>query len=184
MNFDKGRPETLRIEPVFAGKTIRLELHDVRLSNGVEHRFEIVRHPGAAAVVPLADDGRVLLVEQLRYAANASYLFEVPAGKLAPGEAPEACARRELEEEAGVRARELVPLLPLWVTPGFCDERIWLFLARGLEPGTQALEADEVLRVHPVALGDALAMIGRGEITDAKTIAALAATAIRLGRLT
>src|SRR5262249_6745399 len=90
VNFDEGAPEVLRVEPVFAGTTIRLELHDVRLPGGVERRFEIVRHPGAAAVVPLRDDGRVILLRQLRYAAAASWLYEVPAGKLAPGEAPEA----------------------------------------------------------------------------------------------
>jgi ADP-ribose pyrophosphatase len=82
-----------------------------------------------------------------------------------------------------VRAGRLELLLPLWVTPGFCDERIWLYLARDLAAGTQALEEDEHLRTVEVPLRDALAMIGKGEITDAKTIAALAATAIRLGRL-
>ena len=180
---DEPMPELLRVEEVFRGGTIRLELHDVRLPGGLERRFEIVRHPGAAAVVPLRADGHVVLVRQLRYAANSSWLYEVPAGKLAPGEAPEACARRELEEEAGVRAESLELLLPLWVTPGFCDERIWLYLARGLTPGVQALEEDEHLRTVEMPFADALAMIGRGEITDAKTIAALAATAIRLGAI-
>lgn len=171
--------EVLKITPVFEGRTIRLELHDVRLPNGVERRLEIVRHPGAAAVVPLRPNGQVVLVRQLRHAAG-TWLYEVPAGKLSPGEAPEACAHRELAEEVGLRARALELLLAIFPTPGFCDERIWLFLARDLEPVPQALDEDEVLEVATFPLDDALAMIARGEIQDGKTVAALAAAALRL----
>ncbi len=168
----------------YEGRLLRLELHDVLLPNGVERRLEVVRHPGAAAVLPLRDDGGVVLVHQFRWAAAGSTLYEVPAGTLAPGEAPEACAARELEEETGMRARELVPLTSIWPTPGFCDERIHLFLARGLTEGRQNLGEDEVLALAAFPLDEALAMIGRGEIQDAKTIAALAAAAIRLrGRI-
>ncbi len=169
-----------RIATVHEGRLIRLELHDVTLPNGVERRFEIVRHPGAAAVVPLQEDGRVVLLKQFRYAAARSTLYEVPAGTLARGEAPEACAARELEEETGLRARSIELLLPIWPTPGFCDERIWLYLARGLEAGEPKLEEDELIERVTLPFEEALALIGRGEIQDAKTIAALAAAAIRL----
>jgi ADP-ribose pyrophosphatase len=173
-----------RATPAFTGRLIDLELHDVRLPNGAECRLEIVRHPGAAAIVPLFDDGRVILVHQFRYAAAASYLYEIPAGTLGAGEAPEACARRELEEETGYRAREMLPLISIWPTPGFCNERIHLFLARGLEEGRASLGHDEVLRAATFSFDEALAMIGRGEIEDAKTIAGLAAAAIKLrGRI-
>jgi ADP-ribose pyrophosphatase len=145
--------------------------------------MELIRHPGAAAVVPLHEDGSVTLVHQLRYAAEKGLLHELPAGKLSPGEAPLECARRELQEETGLAAARLEPLLPIWMTPGFCDERIHLFLARGLTEGAAALEDDEWLRPVRVPLGEALAMIDRGEITDAKTIAGLAAAAIRTGLL-
>ncbi len=155
-------------------------MHDVVLPNGVERKMEVIHHPGAAAVVPLEADGSVVLLRQLRYAAGESWLYELPAGKLDPGEAPEACARRELEEETGLRAGSLEPLLPIWVTPGFCDERIWLFLARDLAPGRMAREEDELIELHRFPLAEALAMVARAEIADAKTICGLAATALRL----
>jgi len=180
-----GDVEVLSVAPIYRGHPIeRLELHEVRLPNGVVRRFEVIRHPGAAAVVAVHGNGDVVLLRQLRYAAARSYLLEIPAGKLAPGEAPETCARRELEEEAGLRARSLEPLAAVWMTPGFCDERIHLFLARDLEEGKAAPEEDEVFRCLRVPFAEALAMIDRGEIADAKTICGLAAAARRLGRLT
>jgi ADP-ribose pyrophosphatase len=171
------------IRPIYQGNPIlSLEVHDVRLPNGVERQMELIRHPGAAAVVPLGAGGEVILLRQLRYATKG-YLIEIPAGKLSPGEAPETCARRELEEETGMRAGRLEPLFPIWMTPGFCDERIWLFLARDLEPGRLALEEDELIEVLRVPFERALAMIEKGEITDAKTICGLAAAALRLKRV-
>jgi ADP-ribose pyrophosphatase len=166
---------------VYEGSPIqRLEVHHVVLPNGVERRFELIRHPGAAAIVPLHDNGDVVLLRQLRYAAAQSRIYEIPAGKLSPGEAPEACARRELEEETGLRAGRWEELLPLWMTPGFCDERIWVYLARDLTQGKMAHEEDEVIDVLRVPLAEALAMIDRGEIRDAKTVCGLAAAALRL----
>lgn len=173
--------EVLSRRRVYEGNPIlSLEVHEVRLPNGVVRHMEVIHHPGAAAVVPLHDDGTVVLLRQLRYAAGQSRLYEIPAGKLDPGEAPEACAARELEEETGLRARSLEPLVPIWVTPGFCDERIHLYLARGLEPGRLAREEDELIEVFRFSFDEALAMVARAEITDAKTICGLAAAALRV----
>jgi len=174
----EGRGERLGSREVFRGRTVRLDVDTVRLPNGREMDFEMVRHSGAAAVVPLADDGQVLLVRQYRY-ATGGWILEVPAGKLDGGEAPEDCARREVEEETGFRPRELEPLGWIWTSPGFTDERIWLFLARGLTPGQQELGHDEVLALERVPLARAVEMAAGGdrgdggEIVDAKSICAL-----------
>jgi ADP-ribose pyrophosphatase len=177
--------EVLARRTVYEGSPIlKLELHDVRLANGVERRFEVIHHPGAAAVVPIHENGDVVLLHQLRYAADRATLWEIPAGKLEPGgEAPETCARRELEEETGLVAGRLELLVPIWVTPGFCDERIWIYLARDLAKGKLGHEDDEVIDIHRLPFARALEMIARGEITDAKTIAGLACAALRLGKL-
>lgn len=173
--------EVRAVRRIYEGSPIlSLEVHDVRFPNGAERRLEVIHHPGAAAVVPVDEQGRVVLLRQLRYAAGRATLWEIPAGKRGPGEAPEACARRELEEETGLTARELTPLVPIWMTPGFCDERIHLFLAEGLMPGRLAHEEDEVIEVHRLPLDEALRMIARGEVTDAKTICGLACAALRL----
>jgi len=171
--------QTLSVEPVYAGRTIRLELHDVTLPGGVRVKLEMVRHPGASAVVPVHDDGTVELIRQYRHATGAR-IFEVPAGKLSPGEPPEHCAARELEEETGLRAARLEPLGWIWTTPGFCDEKIHLFLAAGLTPGTLALEHDELITPWRGPLDEAVRMIRRGEIVDGKSIAALTLAWMRL----
>ncbi len=159
---------------VFAGRVVTLTVESVTLPNGATVDLEVIRHPGAAAVVPVGEDGRVFLVRQYRHAAGG-YLLEIPAGKLDPGEDPRACAARELEEETGYRAGHLEPLLTILTTPGFTDEVIHLFRATGLTPGTQALGHDEVLEVVPMDLGTALREIRRGGIRDAKTIVGLQA---------
>ena len=164
--------ETLEKRPVFKGKVVDLSVERVRTPEGQITDLELIRHPGAAAVVPLMDDGEVLLVRQYRHATR-SWLLEVPAGKLDPGEAPEVCAVREVEEEVGYRARRLVPLGWIWTTPGFTDEKIWLFLARDLEEGHQALEADEVLAVVRMPYEEALSRVERGEICYGKSVCAL-----------
>jgi ADP-ribose pyrophosphatase len=147
-------------------------LEDVTLPNGVNVTLEVLRHPGAAAVVPLHDDGDVTLVHQHRHCAGG-LLWEIPAGKLDAGEAPEVCAARELEEEAGLRAAHLAPLTAIFTAPAYTDERIHLFVATGLSPVPARPEHDEILRPVKIALDEAVAMIGRGEIVDAKTIVAL-----------
>ena len=156
----------------YRGRTVNLDVDRVRLPNGREMDFEMIHHPGAAAVVPLLDDGTVLLVRQYRY-ATGGYLLEVPAGKLDPGEAPEPCALRETEEEVGYRPGKLQPLGWIWTTPGFADEKIWLYLATGLEPTRQTLGDDEVLSIERMPLREAVDKAARGEIHDCKTAIAL-----------
>lgn len=164
--------ERLDSREVFRGRTVNLDVDRVRLPNGKEMDFEMIHHPGAAAVVPVLDDGTVLLVRQYRY-ATGGYLLEVPAGKLDPGEAPENCALRETEEEVGYRPGKLQPLGWIWTTPGFADEKIWLYLATALEPTRQTLGDDEVLSIERMALREAVEKAARGEIHDSKSACAL-----------
>jgi ADP-ribose pyrophosphatase len=121
---------------------------------------------------PADPDPRVLLIRQFRHAADG-FIWEVPAGRLDRGEEPEACARRELEEETGMVADSLERLTTMYTTPGFVDERIHLFLARGLRAGTQHREADEFMELHELRWSAVLEMVGRGEITDGKTLTSL-----------
>ena len=122
--------------------------------------------------MPFLSDDRILLLRQYRHAAGG-YIWEIPAGKLDPGEEPQACAERELAEETGYRARRIEQTGVILTTPGFTDERIYLFSAFDLEPGVTAHEVSEVIELHEVPFEEALAMVDRGEIVDAKTLAAL-----------
>lgn len=157
---------------IYHGRIVHLQLEEVVLPTGARVALEVIHHPGAAAVVALDEQEQVVLVHQFRHAAGA-FIWEIPAGTLHPDEAPVACAGRELREEAGLDAAELTALGSVLTTPGFCDERIYLFLARRLTPVPQQLGHDEVLTVSRVPLTRALAMIRSGEIQDAKTIAGL-----------
>ena len=168
--------------PAYRGRSISVFAEEVELSNGRRVTLDIVRHPGAAAVVPFVSEDEVLLIRQFRHATGGT-IFEVPAGKLDGGEDPELCAARELEEEAGQRAGRLERLGEIWTTPGFTDERIHLFAAFELEPVAQRLEADEVIEVVRVRFDRALEMIWTGELRDAKSALALLHAAHRMGRL-
>ena len=161
----------------YAGRVLQLDVDTVRFPDGSTGELELIRHPGAAAVVPCASDPagpdpNILMIKQYRYATGGP-LWEIPAGTLDSGEAPEACARRELLEEAGVTARRLERLTAIWTTPGFTDEVIHLYMASGLGPGAAARERDEFIEVVPRALSEILAGIRDGEIRDAKTIVAI-----------
>ena len=161
----------------YDGRVINVDLDQVRFPDGTVGAIEMVRHPGASAVVPfLSDpfgaDPQVLLIRQYRYAAE-SYLFEVPAGRLEPGEAPERCAARELHEETGCTAGRLERVFTMYTTPGFTDERIHVFLASELTRGAPVRERDEFMELVPVSLTRALDMIEHNEIMDAKTALAL-----------
>jgi len=166
---------------VHRGRSIVVKVERAVLPDGRSVELDVVRHPGAAAVVPFESAERVLLIRQYRHAAGGT-IWEVPAGKL-DGEAPERCAARELEEEVGRRAGRLVPLGTILTTPGFTDEVIHLFAAFELEPVPQRLDDDEVIEVVPVPLERALAMIWSGELRDAKSALALLHAARHLGRL-
>ena len=164
--------ETLGSRPVFEGRIVNLSVDTVRLPNGNVFEMEMIRHPGAAVVLAVDADDRVLLVRQYRH-ATGGWLLEVPAGKLDRGEPPEHCALRELEEETGYRAERLTPMGWIWTTPGFTDEKIWLFLAAGLSRSTQALQRDEVLTVEQLPLEEAIEKAVLGQIRDAKSVCAL-----------
>jgi ADP-ribose pyrophosphatase len=162
---------------LYSGRIVNLDLDRVRFPDDSVGQLEILRHPGASAVVPFLDpprdgDPRVVLIRQFRHAADG-FIWEVPAGRLDPGESPETCARRELEEETGMRARRLEPLITIHTTPGFTDERIHLFLAEGLEPGAEHREADEFMELHPLRWSEVLRLVEQGDIVDGKTLVSL-----------
>jgi ADP-ribose pyrophosphatase len=164
-------------ERVYTGRIISVDLDDVRFPDGSVGKLEMIRHPGASAVVPLLGelgdaDPIILLIRQYRYAAE-KYLYEIPAGRLDPGESPADCAHRELREETGYSAARVEQLFTMFTTPGFTDEKIHLFLATGLVAGKANREADEFMELVPTPLSRALAMIEQGEIQDAKTALAL-----------
>jgi ADP-ribose pyrophosphatase len=158
---------------VYTGRVISLDVDTVRFPDGSVGEIEMVRHPGASAVVPFISDPagadpQVLLIRQYRYAAEG-YLYEVPAGRLNAGEDPRDCALRELKEETGCSAESMEHLFTMYTTPGFTDERIHLFMATGLTTGETKHEADEFLELQPMLLSQALQMVETGEIQDAKT---------------
>ena len=161
---------------------VRVATERVTLPNGNSVELDIVHHPGAAAVVPFVSASEVLLIRQYRFAAGGTIL-EVPAGKLDPGESPARCAARELEEEAGCRAGRLVELGWIWTTPGFTDERIFLFAAFDLEPVAHRHDPDEVIEPVRVSLDEALALVWRRELNDAKSALALLHAARYVGRI-
>lgn len=159
---------------VFQGDLLRIQRHQVQLPDGAHAQREFIHHPGAAAVLALADDGQVVLEWQYRYARGSHYV-EIPAGKIDPGEDPLGCARRELEEETGWCAREWSLLIEHDVAIAYTDERIHVYLARGLFPGKARLDDEEFLEHFLLPFDEALAWLDAGRITDSKTQAALLA---------
>lgn len=161
---------------VYHGRIISVDLDEVRFPDGSTGTLEMIRHPGASAVVPVlgdaGDDPEVLLIRQYRYAAD-QFLYEIPAGRLDPGETPADCARRELQEETGYTASRVEHVFTMYTTPGFTDEKIHLFVATGLVAGQAHREADEFMELVPTRLSRALAMVEQGAIQDAKTALAL-----------
>lgn len=155
--------------PVFAGKVLKMRVDTVLLPNGNKSTREVVEHPGAVAIVPVLPDRRVILVKQYRHPVGA-VTWEIPAGKLEVKEDPDVCAERELEEETGYRASELIKVTAFFTAPGFTDENIHLYIARGLQETSQQTDHDEFIDVSIVAHSKALEMVKSGEIKDAKSI--------------
>jgi len=172
-------PKILNSQKVFDGRVFNVTVDTV--SEGeVTYQREVVHHHGSAVIIPVFDDGTVSLVRQYRHPA-VRYLLEAPAGTLADGERPEAGAARELQEELGLVAARLEKLSEFFVSPGFCEEKMWVYLATELSEGKQLLDDDEILEVLRLPIEDALEMITTGEIQDAKTIIGLMLAAPRVG---
>jgi len=167
---EKGRLVSSR--RLYDGKVLALDLDEVEEPGGVRATREVVRHRGSVACLAVHDDGRVVLISQYRHAV-ASFVFEIPAGRLDPGESPETGAARELEEEVGLRPARMEKLLELYPTPGFCDEVIHLFRASGLTSVPPRPEADERIEVSTPTLAETRAMMARGQLRDGKTLMAL-----------
>ena len=157
---------------IYKGRIVDLNLETVTLPNGATVELEVIHHPGAAATVPMKDERTVILIRQYRHAVGG-YIYEIPAGKLHPGEDPRECANRELEEEIGYKAGALEHVTSAYTTPGFTDEVIHIYKATQLQKGTQDLGHDEVLEIAEFPLAKTMTMIREGVIKDAKTIVGL-----------
>ena len=176
---ERDLPKILSSQKVFEGRVFNVTIDTIR-EGELTYQREVVHHNGSAVIVPVFDDGTVALVRQYRHPA-VRYLLELPAGTLDKGERPETGAARELEEELGVVAGRLEKLSEFFVSPGFCEEKMWVYLATDLTEGKQALDVDEILDVVRMSIADALERITSGEIQDAKTILGLMLAAPRVG---
>ena len=172
-------PKIISSQKVFSGSVFNVTVDTVR-EGELTYQREVVHHHGSAVILPVFDDGTVALVRQYRHPA-VRYLLEAPAGSLDDGERPEDGAARELQEELGLTAGRLEKLSEFFVSPGFCDEKMWVFLATELTEGAQNPEEDELLDVVRLPIDEALEMISSSEIQDAKTIIALMLAAPRVG---
>jgi ADP-ribose pyrophosphatase len=164
-------------ERLYSGRVINLDRDTVRYPNGSTGQLEMIRHPGASAVVPFLDeprgaDPRIYIIRQFRHAADGP-VWEIPAGRLDPGETPATCAQRELEEEIGMTADVLARVITIYTTPGFTDERIHLYMAHELRTGVHRREPDEFMEVQTRRWSEVMSMARTGEIQDGKTLAAL-----------
>ncbi len=172
-------PEVLATEEIYHGRIIDVSLYTVR-EGAKTYQREVVHHSGGACAVAVFDDNTIALVRQYRQ-PTVRFVLELPAGRLEAPERPEDCALRELEEEVGVRAGHMEKLAEFFTTPGFCEEKLWVYLATELIETEQSLEDDELVEVVRVSFPRALEMIASGEIEDAKTIIGLLLAAERLG---
>jgi len=170
----------VQTKQIYTGVVVTLNVDTITLPNGITVDLEVVRHPGAAAVVPLKHDGTVVLIRQFRHAAGG-FIYEIPAGKLHPGEDPTVCAARELEEEIGYRAGKFELLSSIFTAPGFTDEVIHIYKATELTTGRQHLDRDEILEIIEVSLLESITMIEAGTIRDAKSIVGLQAVYLGSG---
>jgi ADP-ribose pyrophosphatase len=172
--MSKLEEKTLHSEEIFSGKVISLHLQDVELPNGKQSKREIVKHPGAVAILAVTNDDKIIMVEQYRKALERT-IVEIPAGKLEKGEKPAVCARRELEEETGYGCERLELLTSFYTSPGFADEIVHVYLAKGLSKieNSAALDEDEFVNLEELTLEEALQYVKEQKIYDAKTIYAV-----------
>lgn len=170
ISMKKFEEKTIHSTEIFKGKVVSLKVDDVLLPNGKQSKREMIHHPGAVAIIPITNEGKIVLVEQYRKALERS-IIEIPAGKLEPGEDPAVCARRELEEETGYGARELTYIQSFATSPGFANEIIHLYVAKDLYKieEKRELDEDEFVSIIEVTLEEAEEMVKNQQIYDAKT---------------
>ncbi len=166
--------KTIQTQEIFSGKVISLHLAEVKLPNGKTAKREIIKHPGAVAIIALTDENKIVMVEQYRKALERT-IVEIPAGKLEKGEVPADCARRELEEETGYECKSLDLLVSFYTSPGFADEIVHVFMAKGLSKKEHAadLDEDEFVNLEELTLDEALQYVKEQKIYDAKTVFAV-----------
>lgn len=174
------RETIIHTDKIYEGRVVNLSVHQVRLPNDALSKREVIKHPGAVAIVALDDQQRVVLVRQYRLPAD-QILYELPAGTLDPDETPEACAIREMQEETGYKPLTITPMGGIYTAPGYTTEFIHLFFTDSLVPSSLEPDDDEFVEVVSVPLAQALAMIESGEIADGKTVAGLVRVARRMG---
>ncbi|TCW41243.1 NUDIX domain-containing protein [Laceyella sacchari] len=168
-NFEE---KTIASRTIYTGKVVQLQVDDVQLPDGRAAKREIVKHPGAVAVLAITDEGKMVLVRQFRKPLEKTIL-EIPAGKLEAGEDPGDCAARELEEETGYRATGLTHVVSFYTSPGFSDECLHIYQAEGLTKGEVNPDEDEFVELVECTLDECLERIQSGDIMDAKTVAAV-----------
>ncbi len=164
---------------IYKGKHFSFVTEDITLPNGVTSEIAMVRHPGSTAIVPLLDDHTVVMIWQYRHPIR-EYVIEIPAGTMEPGESPLNCAKRELEEETGFKANELVELSHIHMLPAYSDEKIYLYLAKNLSVSQQNLDEGEIIHTVKYSLDETMRLINNGRITDALTIMAIYRTWVYL----
>ena len=167
--MSKLKETQLSTEQIYKGSLLDVRRDEVSLPNGKTSSREYIKHPGAACIIPVLPDGKIALIKQYRYPVQ-SEMIELPAGKLDPGEEPEDCARRELEEEIGYRSEKITFLTYIHPAIGFADEVMWLYFAENLVKTNLNLDDDEFLELIPTPLDQALKMVWNGKIPDVKTI--------------
>jgi len=164
--------EIKAVQEIYQGRVFRVQVMQVKMADGREVRFDLVKHPGAVAIIPVDAEGRILLLNQFRIGVGQT-LLEIPAGTLEAGEDPIVCADRELREETGMAAHSLIKLGEFFLAPGYSSERLHIFLARDLYPSPLEADADEFLQLQPIPIEQAYRMAKAGEFHDAKTLAGL-----------
>jgi len=169
-HFTRGHP--IKRRTIHVGKVIDLGIEIASLPTGGDCELEIIRHPGGAVALALNSDNEVCLLRQYRY-ATGGWLWELPGGRLEQGESALESAQRELREEAGLEAGKWQTFTEIWSTPGFCDEKLYLYLARDLKSVESCRDEDEVIEVHWLPLGEAIRMCDNNDISDAKTMIGL-----------